>query len=120
MKLNTVESHKDKRKRKNRIKHKPQHPHHVKVSPRGRGTKSQAACKRISNEFVGPNNRTDPIMAKQTGERKTSRLVHIPHKHQRVGVVQWVERRTRDRRVEGSILGGSGRRIFFSRVNFLC
>ena len=44
-----------------------------------------------------------------------------------VGVVQWsgksvgvVERRTRDRKVMGLVAGSSGRRIFFSRVNFLC
>ena len=31
-----------------------------------------------------------------------------------------VERRTRDRKVATSNLGRSGRRLFFSRVNFLC
>ena len=31
-----------------------------------------------------------------------------------------VERRTRDRKVASSNLGRSGRRIFFSRVNFVC
>ena len=33
---------------------------------------------------------------------------------------QWLERRTRDRKVAGSNPCRSGGRIFFSRVNFLC
>ena len=36
------------------------------------------------------------------------------------GIAQRVERRTRDRKVAGSSPGMSGRRMFFSRVNFLC
>ena len=36
------------------------------------------------------------------------------------GVVQWLERWTRDQKVEGSSPGRSGGRIFISRVNFLC
>ena len=35
-------------------------------------------------------------------------------------IAQWLERRTRDRKVAGSSPGRSGVRIFFSRVNFLC
>ena len=36
------------------------------------------------------------------------------------GIAQWLERRTRDRKVAGSNPCRSGGRIFFSRVNFLC
>ena len=36
------------------------------------------------------------------------------------GIAQWLERRTRDRKVAGSNLCRSGGRIFFSRVSFLC
>ena len=36
------------------------------------------------------------------------------------GIAQWLERRTRDRKVAGSNPCWSGGRIFFSRVNFLC
>ena len=36
------------------------------------------------------------------------------------GIAQWLERRTRDRKVLGSSPGRSGGRIFFSRVNILC
>ena len=35
------------------------------------------------------------------------------------GIAQWLERRTRDRKVAGSS-GRSGGKMFFSRVNFLC
>ena len=35
-------------------------------------------------------------------------------------IAQWLERRTRDRKVAGSNPCWSGGRIFFSRVNFLC
>ena len=35
------------------------------------------------------------------------------------GIAQWLERRTRDRKVPGSNPARSGGRIFFSRVNFL-
>ena len=38
----------------------------------------------------------------------------------RAWVAQWLERRTRDRKVAGSSPGRSGGRIFFSRVNFYC
>ena len=37
-----------------------------------------------------------------------------------VTVACWWERRTRDRKVASSNPGRSGRRIFFSRVNFVC
>ena len=37
-----------------------------------------------------------------------------------VGIAQWLERRTCDRKVAGSNPCRSGGRIFFSRVNFLC
>ena len=43
-----------------------------------------------------------------------------PHTPWGVGIAQWLERRTRDRKVAGSIPCWGGRRIFFSRVNFLC
>ena len=36
------------------------------------------------------------------------------------GIAQWLERRTRDRKVAGSNPCRSGGRILFSRVNFLC
>ena len=36
------------------------------------------------------------------------------------GIAQWLERRTRDRKVAGSNPCWSGGKIFFSRVNFLC
>ena len=36
------------------------------------------------------------------------------------GIAQWLERWSRDRKVAGSNPCWSGRRIFFSRVNFLC
>ena len=36
------------------------------------------------------------------------------------GIAQWLERRTRDRKVAGSNPCWSGWRIFFSRVSFLC
>ena len=36
------------------------------------------------------------------------------------GIAQWLERRTRDRKVAGSNPCWSGGRIFFSRVDFLC
>ena len=35
-------------------------------------------------------------------------------------IVCWLERRTRDQKVARSNPGRSGRRIFFSRVNFVC
>ena len=38
----------------------------------------------------------------------------------RAGIAQWLERRTRDRKIAGSNPCWSGGRIFFSRVNFLC
>ena len=36
------------------------------------------------------------------------------------GIAQWLERRTRDWKVVGSNPRRSGRRIFFSRVDFMC
>ena len=41
-------------------------------------------------------------------------------RHRRLWIAQWLERRTRDRNVAGSNPWRSGRRIFFSSVNFLC
>ena len=38
----------------------------------------------------------------------------------KAGIAQWLERRTRDRKVAGSNPRWSGGRILFSRVNFLC
>ena len=40
--------------------------------------------------------------------------------HSSAQIAQWLERRTRDRKVAGSKPGRSGRRIFFSRANFSC
>ena len=40
--------------------------------------------------------------------------------HSGAGMAQWLERRTRDRKVAGSNPCWSGGRIFFSRVSFLC
>ena len=40
--------------------------------------------------------------------------------HRGAGIAQWLERRTRDRKVAGSNPCWSGGRVFFSRVNFLC
>ena len=42
------------------------------------------------------------------------------HVSEGAGIAQWLERRTRDRKVPGSSPGRSGGRSFFSRVNFLC
>ena len=45
------------------------------------------------------------------------------HNHceaQGAGMAQWIERRTRDRKVAGSNPCRSGGRIFYSRVSFLC
>ena len=36
----------------------------------------------------------------------------------RAGIVQWLERRTRDKKVAGSSPGRSGGKVFFSRVTF--
>ena len=36
------------------------------------------------------------------------------------GIAQWLERRTRDRKVAGSNPCWNSGRIFFSRVDFLC
>ena len=38
----------------------------------------------------------------------------------RTTALEWLERRTHDRKVPGSSSGRSGGKIFFSRVNFLC
>ena len=40
--------------------------------------------------------------------------------HSLSGVTKCLERQTRDQKVTGSSSGRSGRRIFFSRVSFLC
>ena len=39
---------------------------------------------------------------------------------QKAGIAQWLKHRTGDWKVAGSSPRRSGRRIFFSRVNFLC
>ena len=44
----------------------------------------------------------------------------VKRRKMRAGIAQWLERRTRDRKVSGSNPCWSGGRIFFSRVNFLC
>ena len=44
----------------------------------------------------------------------------VSHSQHGVGIAQWLERRTSDRKVAGSNPCRSGGRIFFSRVNFLC
>ena len=43
-----------------------------------------------------------------------------PSLYSRAGIAQWLERRTRDRKVAGSNPCKSGGRIFFSGVNFPC
>ena len=53
--------------------------------------------------------------------RSSPSLRSFPNVAQRVaGIAQWLERRTRDRKVVGSNPCRSGGRMFFSRVNFLC
>ena len=42
------------------------------------------------------------------------------HIHRGAGIAQWLERQTRDWKVANSNPCRSSRRIFFSRVNFLC
>ena len=50
----------------------------------------------------------------------THTIININLKINRgAGIAQWLERRTRDRKVAGSIPCWSVGRIFFSRVNFL-
>ena len=44
----------------------------------------------------------------------------VSHAWVRTGTAQWLERQTHDWKVAGSNPCRSGRRIFFSRVNFLC
>ena len=44
----------------------------------------------------------------------------VSYRYLGAGIAQWLERQTRDRKVEGSNPCWSGGRIFFSRVNFLC
>ena len=45
---------------------------------------------------------------------------HLDRLDRGAGIAQWLERRTRDRKVAVSDPCWSGGRIFFSRVNFLC
>ena len=56
------------------------------------------------------------------GERQKEREREPGRQADRQGAViaQWLERRTRDRKVAGSNPCRSGGKIFFSRVNFLC
>ena len=54
----------------------------------------------------------------QTMQWCTKKKKRKPNK--RAGIAQWLERRSRDRKVTGSNPWRSGGRIFFSRVNFLC
>ena len=48
------------------------------------------------------------------------RLRILHDRHEGAGIAQWLERRTRDRKVPGSSSRRSGGRIFFSGVNFFC
>ena len=53
--------------------------------------------------------------------RSSPSLRSFPTVAQRgAGIAQWLERRTRDRKVVGSNPCRSGGRMLFSRVNFLC
>ena len=52
--------------------------------------------------------------------KNTTCLALIIMMHLGAGIAQWLERRTRDRKVAGSNPCRSDGRIFFSRVNFLC
>ena len=49
-------------------------------------------------------------------------VLMAPHSVHRwgAGIAQWLERRTRDRKVAGLNPCWSSRRIFFSMVDFLC
>ena len=47
-------------------------------------------------------------------------MAYSIHIYPGAGIAQWLERRTRDRKVAGSNPCWSGERIFFSRVNSLC
>ena len=51
---------------------------------------------------------------------RKSGLAMISGKRLGAGIAQWLERRTRNRKVAGLNPCRSGGRIFFSRVNFLC
>ena len=71
--------------------------------------------------------RISPILDSPGGRRGrkqhwtwTSLITCCILQHRGAGIAQWLERRTRDRKVPGSSPGRSGGRIFFSRVNFLC
>ena len=59
---------------------------------------------------------------KKKRKRKKKKKEKEKQSKQDFGVVtaQWLECRTRDRKVSGSSPGRSGGRIFFSMVNFLC
>ena len=58
----------------------------------------------------------DYYKSESIGDKTTQQLWEIRH----VGITQWLERRTRDRRVQGSNPGRSSGRIVFSWVSFLC
>ena len=62
---------------------------------------------------------TEAENSKQKGRHWKNVLVLTSSKN-RAGIGQWLERRTRDRKVAGSNPCWSGGRIFFSKVNFLC
>ena len=65
-----------------------------------------------------------------TSENSQCHIYHDDVQHQKTvsavsdnwgaGIAQWLERRTRDRKVPGSSPGRRGGRISFSRVNCLC
>ena len=55
-----------------------------------------------------------------TVNRMSNKYTSLSFRQQGAGIAQWLERRTCDWKVMGSNPCRSGRRIFFSRVNFLC
>ena len=56
----------------------------------------------------------------KSGEQRYIKAIINNNNNMGAGIAQWLERRTRDRKVAGSNPCRSGGRIFFSRVNFLC
>ena len=63
------------------------------------------------------------IPRKRGRKKEKSRQIYIPEhvKHKKgAGIAQWLEHRTRDWKVAGSNPCWNGRRILFSRVDFLC
>ena len=61
-----------------------------------------------------------PSTKKRQQRLKACRKENLKCRSRGAGIGQRLERLTRDWKVPGSIPGRSGRRIFFSRVNFLC